>query len=142
MRRFRCAAGNTPVSGPLRSQPDEAQQCHYRGPHGTSDHGYAQHEPSKFSTWTFETDCPLSLDALQIAAPKLPVNIYRAKGIVYSSDAPERRAVLQVVGKRVGISLHDEWGERPRRTRIVTVRNPAGIEEQILRDRFEQCVDG
>ena len=93
-------------------------------------------------TWTSEPDCPLSLDSQQIAAPKLPVNIYRAKGIVYSSDAPERRTVLQVVGKRGVISLHDEWGERPWRTRIVTIRNPAGVEGQILRDRFEQCLDG
>jgi G3E family GTPase len=104
------------------------------------------HDPSKlrasFSTWSFETHRPLSLDALRTAASKLPANIYRAKGVVYSSDAPERRAVLQVVGKRVDISLQDEWGERPPRTRIVTIGSLEAIEASVLQGMFEQCFSG
>jgi hypothetical protein len=38
-----------------------------------------------------------------IEGRKLPGSAYRAKGVVYSSDAPQRRAVLQVVGRRVDI---------------------------------------
>jgi len=105
-------------------------------------HEHHDHNPSTFSTWSFETDRPLSLEALRTAASKLPANIYRAKGVVYSSDAPERRAVLQVVGKRVDISLQDEWGERTPRTRIVTIGSPEGIEASVLRDKFEQCFSG
>ena len=80
---------------------------------GNCNHESHQHHTSTFSTWSFETDRPLSLEALRSAASKLPANIYRAKGVVYSSDVPDRRAVLQVVGKRVDISLQEEWGERP-----------------------------
>jgi G3E family GTPase len=108
---------------------------------GDCDHQHHHHDASTFRTWSFETDRPLSLEALQTAASKLPANIYRAKGVVYCSDAPERRAVLQVVGKRVDISLHDEWGERPRKTRIVTIGAPEALDEQILQERFEQCLD-
>lgn len=43
---------------------------------------------------------------------KLPGSIYRAKGVVYLTDAPQRRAVLQVVGRRVDISLQEEWTAR------------------------------
>ena len=100
------------------------------------------HHPhdEKFSTWSFQTDRPLSLEALRAAASKLPANIYRAKGVVYSSDVPERRAVLQVVGKRVDISLQDEWRDRPRRTQIVIIGAPGAIEGEGLRERLSQTL--
>ena len=98
-----------------------------------------EHRP-QFSTWSFETDRPLSLEALRAAASRLPVDVYRAKGVVYSSDAPQQRAVLQVVGKRVDISLQDRWGKRPRRTQIVTIGAPEGIDAGVLRASFEQCL--
>ena len=106
---------------------------------GNCVHEGHQHHTSTFSTWSFETDRPLSLEALRSAASKLPASIYRAKGVVYSSDAPDRRAVLQVVGKRVDISLQDEWGERPPLTQIVAIGSPDGIDASVLRERFEQC---
>ena len=61
---------------------------------------------------------------------------------MYSSDAPDRRAVLQVVGKRVDISLQDEWGERPPLTQIVAIGSPDGIDASALQDRFEGCFSG
>src|SRR5271169_6074288 len=71
------------------------------------------HDHSKvFSTWSYETDLPLALEALRETMRKLPGTVYRAKGVVYSADTPQRRAVLQVVGRRVDISLQDEWGGR------------------------------
>ncbi|MGB8886676.1 MAG: GTP-binding protein [Candidatus Korobacteraceae bacterium] len=106
---------------------------------GNCDHENHLHHTSTFSTWSFETDRPLSLEALRSAASKLPANIYRAKGVVYSSDVPDRRAVLQVVGKRVDISLREEWGDRPPLTQIVAIGSPDGIDASALQDRFEQC---
>ena len=106
---------------------------------GHCNHESHQHHTSTFSTWSFETARPLSLDALRSAASKLPASIYRAKGVVFCSDAPDRRAVLQVVGKRVDISLQDEWGERPPLTQIVAIGSPDGIDARALQDRFEQC---
>ena len=58
-----------------------------------------------FSTWSYETKRPMSLEALREAARKLPGNIFRAKGVIYSSDVPGRRVLLQVVGRRVDISM-------------------------------------
>ena len=37
-------------------------------------------------------------------------SVYRAKGVLYTADSPERRAILQVVGRRVDISLGERWG--------------------------------
>src|SRR5262245_24491813 len=72
-------------------------------------HDYQQHDHAQtFDTWSWETDRPLILEALREAASRLPVHVYRAKGVIFTPDAPKRRAVLQVVGKRLGISLQDE----------------------------------
>ncbi len=62
-----------------------------------------------FSTWSYETTRPLSLEALRESAKRLPANVYRCKGVVHTVDAPERRVILQVVGRRVDITLWHEW---------------------------------
>src|SRR5579863_521415 len=51
------------------------------------------HEPDHskmFSTWSYETDRPLALEALRETLRKLPGSVYRAKGVVYTTDAPQR----------------------------------------------------
>ncbi len=93
-----------------------------------------------FSTWSYETERPLSLEALREAASKLPANIYRAKGVIYSSDSPARRAVLQVVGRRVDISLEGEWRDRRPRTQIVAIGAAGIIDKEALRAKFELCL--
>ena len=144
-RLFEAPRGEVPMevllsSGrfdPSQMQADQAlvDKC----ASGNCNHQAHQHHSSTFSTWSFETDRPLSLDALRSATSKLPANIYRAKGVVYCSDAPDRRAVLQVVGKRVDISLQEEWGERAPLTQIVAIGSPDGIDARALQDRFEHC---
>jgi G3E family GTPase len=106
----------------------------------TCNNEHHHHDHSKiFSTWSYETDQPLSLEALREVASKLPANIYRAKGVIYTLDTPERRAVLQVVGRRVDISLEDKWGEHPPRTQIVAIGAPRAIDTEALHHKFEQC---
>ncbi len=99
------------------------------------------HDHSKvFSTWSYETDRPMALEALRETMRRLPGSVYRAKGVVYSTDAPRRRAVLQVVGRRVDISLQDEWGEREPCTRIVAIGAAGGIDASLLEKTFASCV--
>ena len=85
-------------------------------------------------------DGPISLEALREVASRLPVHVYRAKGVIYTADAPRRRAVLQVVGKRVDISLQDAWGGRAPHTQIVAIGALGGIDPQALQKMFEQCL--
>lgn len=65
---------------------------------------------------------------------------YRGKGVVYCADVPERRIVMQVVGKRADLALEGPWGERTPRTRIVAIGALGCIDEDALRERFEQCI--
>ncbi len=104
-------------------------------------HDHDREDHSKvFSTWSFETAQPLALEALRGALRKLPGTVYRAKGVVYTSDAPQRRAVLQVVGRRVDISIQEEWGERAPRTQIVAIGAAGGINASLLEKTFASCI--
>lgn len=105
-------------------------------------HHRSEDHTISFSTWSYETDRPLSLEALRQAAARLPVNIYRCKGVIHSADAPCRRAVLQVVGKRVDLTLEHEWGDRTPRTRIVAIGAHGAMDGSALREKFNRCVMG
>lgn len=59
------------------------------------DEHHGHNYSTTFSTWSYETNRPLSLEGLRETARKLPGNIYRAKGVAHTSDAPDRRAVLR-----------------------------------------------
>jgi G3E family GTPase len=122
-----------------RFDPGHIERAHYTDPaccHKLSEHDHSD----DFRTWSYETDQPLSLEALRETARKLPATVYRAKGVIHSSDAPTRRAVLQVVGKRVDLSLQDEWGGRAPRTQIVVIGAAGGIDGAFLRDQFQKVV--
>ena len=93
-----------------------------------------------FSTWSYETDQPISLKALRQALAKLPAPIYRAKGVIYTCDAPEHRAVLQVVGRRVDVSVMDRWGERTPRTQIVAIGAAGTTEWKALQSVLDECL--
>ena len=100
-----------------------------------------EHAPSGvFENWSYETNRPLSLDALRQAARKLPGNIYRVKGIIYTADSPDQPAVLQVVGRRVDVSLQESWGAREPRTQIVAIGAAGSIDRGSLEKAFASCI--
>jgi G3E family GTPase len=103
--------------------------------------GHQRHDPGQmFSTWSYETDRPVSLEPLSRMAAQLPETIYRCKGVVYAADAPAQRAVLQTVGRRVDVALRDGWGKRAPRTQIVAIGAPGSINAQLLTEQFEACI--
>jgi len=104
------------------------------------DHAHGHVHSDMFSTWSYETDQPLALKVLRETMRKLPGSVYRAKGVVHTTDAPERRAVLQVVGRRVDISLEGEWGDRAPRTQIVTIGAAGSIDANLLEATFTSCI--
>ena len=113
--------------------------CH--DDHRNHEHGHNGQNHSKvFSTWSYETDQPLGLEALRETLRKLPGTVYRAKGVVYNTDAPHRRAVLQVVGRRVDISFQEDWGERAPRTQIVAIGAAGSIDARLMEKTFGSCI--
>jgi G3E family GTPase len=125
----------------LRSLEHSCADPHCHDPehdHGHEDH---VHDHAKvFSTWSYETDQPIALEALREEMRKLPGSVYRAKGLVLLADAPNRRAILQVVGRRVDISFQEEWGERAPRTRIVVIGAAEGLDASLLEKTLDSCI--
>jgi G3E family GTPase len=149
-RRYRlieACRGNVPLAvlmsvgrfDPVQLDANEySEEGHCNDP-GCDHRRHNRDHARAFSSLSYETDRPLSLEALREALSKLPAPIYRAKGVIYTADAPERRAVLQVVGTRVDISLADEWGERRPRTQIVAI-GAGTVERETLQTVFNECL--
>ncbi|MHC4692732.1 MAG: CobW C-terminal domain-containing protein, partial [Planctomycetota bacterium] len=82
-----------------------------------------------------------SLEALkEMVRKKLPETVYRCKGVIYAVDEPERRAVLQVVGRRADVTWLDEWNGRPPRTQIVAIGTPKSVDPEALKEHFDTCL--
>src|SRR5262245_38409790 len=106
---------------------------------GSHVHGHEHDHQQAFGTWKYETDERLSLEAMREASRKLPAGIYRCKGVVHTAEEPGRRVILQVVGKRVDISVADEWNGREPRTRIVAIGAHDGVDGAALSEVFDRC---
>jgi G3E family GTPase len=99
-----------------------------------------QHHSEVFKTWSYETDEPIDLEVLKESMRRLPGAIYRAKGIIYSKDFPYKRVILQVVGRRVDISLENDWGNRRPCTKIVVIGSAGGFEDEDIKNRLNMTV--
>ena len=71
---------------------------------------------------------------------KLTGNIYRCKGVVYAVESLDRRAVLQVVGRRSDVTQGEVWGDTTPRTQIVAIGAPGSINPQQLTAQFDACI--
>ena len=104
------------------------------------DHDHEHDHSSEWKTWHFETDQPLLMTTLQQTFKDLPTLIYRAKGIVNLREAPERRAIVQLAGKRASLRLAEPWGDAPKRSQIVVIGTAAGVDPTDLQRRFAACI--
>ncbi len=118
-----------------RFDPQQLMESNNDHHHDHPDHGQT------FSTWSYQTDQPLSLNALnEMVKKKLPGNIYRCKGVVYTAENPQRRAVLQVVGRRADVTLGEAWGKTMPSTQIVAIGAPGSINPEALTAEFDACI--
>jgi G3E family GTPase len=128
-----------PIKMVKQAAPHKADDATQIGQAGDI-HEHGDEHQAAFTTWSYETDRLISLDALRKTVRKLPGGIFRCKGIIRSSEAPDRPVVLQVVGRRVDIALLDKWNGNDPRTRIVAIGAPGRIDSMDLDQRFNACV--
>ncbi len=92
-----------------------------------------------FDTWSYQSTKPFSMDAFrEMVRRELPATIYRCKGIVYTQDAPEKRFVLQVVGRRVEIVETGDWQGREPQSQLVAIGKE--IDSEGLNQKFDACL--
>jgi len=103
-----------------------------------------KHESAKgmFDTWSYQSSKAFSLETLRkMVQRELPASIYRCKGIIYSTDNPDKRFSMQIVGRRTEITELDSWGERTPHTKIVAIGESGKIDAQELHGKFESCIE-
>jgi len=125
---------------PARSVDEPVSADHTCADPGCHEHHHDHDHTKIFSTWSYETEKPLELEALRDTMRKLPGTVYRAKGVIYNTKDRQRRAVLQVVGRRVDISMEDEWGSRTPCTQIVVIGAANSIDPVALGRQFNMTV--
>lgn len=109
----------------------DARAVHVHGQH--VDHQHHQHDHTLiYDTWNWSTDEPVSFKRLKKAMDRLPVAIYRAKGVFQVADEPERRAVLQVVGQRVWLAMGSAWGDETPYTNFIVIGSQGGVHPDAL----------
>lgn len=113
---------------------------HEAGEH--SEHEHEHNHSLVFSTWSWTSDKPLSLQALRSAFEELPTTIYRGKGVMYLADMPENMIVLQMVGRRSNLTIAGAWGDETPRTQLVMISGHGGIDSEALTRLFEGCIAG
>jgi G3E family GTPase len=64
-----------------------------------------------FASWSYQWPEPVERADLLAMLREAPGEILRAKGIVRFADAPDRRAVVHLVGRRLDVSDEGPWGD-------------------------------
>jgi len=64
-----------------------------------------------FASWSYQWPEPVERADLLAMLHEAPGEVLRAKGIVRFADAPDRRAVVHLVGRRLDVSDEGPWGD-------------------------------
>ena len=127
-------------------QPDDTLDIHVHAEksetadaHHEHDHEHPDHT-LLFNTWRYRSERPFTYEALHEAIKTLPPTIYRAKGILYLSNIPEQKRVLQVAGSRVHLTREGAWGEQMPYSELVFIGEAGGIDAPKLQATFNACL--
>jgi len=99
------------------------------------DHQSNHLESDRFGSISFKSDRPFSIRKFQAFLDKLPANVFRAKGILWFAESPQRH-VFHLVGERSTLE-HCEWlGEK--HTRLVLIGRD--LDRRNLYEQIEDCL--
>ncbi|MFP4438833.1 MAG: CobW family GTP-binding protein [Chloroflexaceae bacterium] len=129
------SAGSAPHGTP-HSSADAQTDAHAGHSHAAHAHDHS----AEFSTWSYRADRPFGLKALRKVLRDLPMSIFRAKGILWVAESPGRRAVLQIVGNRVMLTIGATWDDTPPYSELVMIGTPGGIDAATLTRQFDACL--
>lgn len=127
--------------------PEGDSHAHDHTEHGHGDHHHNHHHQHDehtilFSTWHYSDTAPLVYKSVRRAIDRLPLGIFRGKGFVHLQEFPERRGLLQMVGKRVQLTIGEPWGAESPRTDLVFIGEAGATEPARLQAMFEACRPG
>ena len=79
---------------------------------------------ARFQSWPYSWPEPVEREALLAMLRDASAEVLRGKGIVRFADAPDRRAIVHMVGRRIDVSEDGPWcGTDPSRLVLLGVRS-------------------
>jgi len=126
------------VFDPTRLLERDVHEVHVHHP-STDAHHHHDHT-TIYDSWHWQTEAPISLKRLKKALDQLPPTIYRAKGVFYVSDDPTRRAVLQVVGRRIWLEMGAAWGTESPYTNFIVIGAQGGFSAEHMQRLMESTL--
>jgi G3E family GTPase len=125
-------------------KPDH-EHDHHGSDHGDAhDHGHHDHnhhhshhlENDGFTSISFQSDRPLAIRKFQhFLDNQLPVNVFRAKGILWFEESPKRH-IFHLSGKRFSLD-DDEWKGVPKNQLVLIGQD---LDHEKLRSQLEKCI--
>jgi G3E family GTPase len=113
-------------------------KCDHDHDHHNHDHHNHDHhlENDGFSSISFESGQPFSIRKFQYFLDnELPTNIFRAKGILWFEESPNRH-IFHLCGKRFTLD-DDEWRGTPKTQLVLIGQN---LDEEGLIFQLENCI--
>jgi len=114
---------------------DDHSECDHDHEHDHHHHTHNHLEIDGFNSVAFTSDRPLNLDKFQIFLNHLPSNIFRAKGILWFNESPEKY-IFHLSGKRYTLDS-EPWTTRPKNQLVLIGQK---LDTQSLKKQLEACV--
>lgn len=124
------------------SLPREEAHVHDSHDHHDHEHDHDHHhshpshiEADGFNSLAFESDQPFSLDAFQNFLNELPDAVFRAKGVLWFEESPERH-IFHLSGRRYTLSS-DDWPRQPKNQLVLIGQR---LDTAQLREKLQACL--
>ena len=127
---------------------EDHTNCDHDHGHGEHDHEHEHHHHEHehhhsdhlaidgFTSVSFESDRPLAIRKFQnFLDNELPENIFRAKGILWFDESPNRH-IFHLSGKRFSLD-DDEWKGSPKNQVVLIGQN---LDHDKLREQLNSCI--
>jgi G3E family GTPase len=131
--------GQIPMEVLLGAHASVARDGAYRGEdqasHAVTDADAHEHREI-CETRSFTRREPIPEADVRAFVAMLPAGVLRAKGFVHLTEDPERRYLLQLVGKRWALTAGEPWGNAAPETTLVFIGLPGSIRTVDLDERL------
>ena len=120
--------------------PESSTDIHVHEADEQHDHHHSHDHSLAFTTWHWTSSTALSLQKLRRVIENLPREIYRAKGVIFLHEVPEQQGILQIVGRRVSLTMGNSWDDKTPHSEIVFIGSEHAINSDELGAKLENCV--
>ncbi len=121
-----------------RTEHGHEHEHHEHHEHDHHEHSHSHLEEEGFSSVSFASDRPMSLDRFQNFLNDLPDGIFRAKGMLWFNESPERH-VFHLCGNRYTVNSEPWPEDKPRQNQLVLIGQE--LKSGKLLKQLENCLE-